>query len=208
MPSKLAAEATRVAAGDDRLHYDGVEVALHWTTAVFVAGLWLVAQSWSFLPRGSDQRHALQELHVSFGLLFAAIVAARILWRLGPGRRPLPATTGLVEVASKVVHYALYAMLLAQIALGFLWRWAQHQAFTFFGLFGVPSPLDIPKTQANLFGDLHASLATVILIVAGLHAAAALFHHYVLHDDVLSRMLPSRHARRAAAAPDPRRIGR
>jgi cytochrome b561 len=29
-----------------------------------------------------------------------------------------------------------------------------------------------------------------VLILAGLHAAAALFHHYVLRDGVLRRMLP------------------
>ena len=207
MANRLAAEATRIAAGDDRRRYDPVEIALHWATAVFVVGLWLIAQAWGFLPRGSGGRHTLQELHVSFGILFAVILAARILWRLGPGRRPLPATTGLIEIASKVVHYALYAMLVAQVVLGFLWRWAQHAAFTLFGLFAVPSPFEIPKTQAHFFGDLHATLATIILIVAGLHAAAALFHHYVLHDDVLWRMLPGRRARRAeATAPDPRRV--
>ena len=205
MPSNLAAEATRIAAGDDRMHYDSVEIALHWTTAVFVASLWLIAQGWSFLARGSSGRHVMQNLHVSIGILFAVVVAARILWRLGPGRRPLPATIGLVEVASKIVHYALYAMLVTQVGLGFLWRWAQHESFTFFGLFAVPSPFEIAKTSSHFYGNLHALLGNGIMIVAALHAAAALFHHYVLQDDVLWRMLPGRHARHAeAAAPDPR----
>jgi cytochrome b561 len=208
VPSNLAVEPTRVAAGDDRLRYDGVEIALHWGTALLVAALWLIAQAWGFLPRGSAPRHALQSVHVSVGLLFAAVLAARILWRLGPGRRPLPATTGAVELASKAVHFVLYALLLAQTALGVLWRWGTGDPLSLFGLFAIPSPAAFSKADARLFGDLHGTIANVIMVLAGLHAAAALFHHYVLRDDVLWRMLPRRWARRAARkVPDPHSLG-
>jgi cytochrome b561 len=58
-------------------------------------------------------------------------------------------------------------------------------------------------------GDLHYWVATTIIMLAGLHAAAALFHHYVLRDDVLWRMLPGLRARRAeAATPDPRTVAK
>jgi cytochrome b561 len=196
MVDKPAAEATRIAAGDDRLRYDGVEIALHWATAAFVAVLWLLGQGWGFLPRGSDGRHTLQSLHVSLGLLFTAVLAARILWRIGPGRRPLPAGSGLAEVAAKLVHYTLYALLGAQIVLGWLWRWANHDPLSLFGLFTIPSPIAFTKTQQHLFGDLHGTIANVILILAGMHAAAALFHHFALRDGVLRRMLPAGRAGR------------
>lgn len=192
MPSKLAVEVSGIAAGDDRFRYDGVEIALHWATVLFVVGLWLIGQGWGFLPRGSDGRHALQSLHVSLGLVFTAILAVRILWRIGPGRKPLPVASGAVEMASQLMHYTLYGLLLAQTVLGFLWRWGNHDPLSLFGLFTIPSPAAFTKTDAHLFGNLHGTIANVILILAGLHAAAALVHHFVLRDAVLRRMLPPR----------------
>lgn len=196
MVDRPAAEAARIAAGSDPEHYDRVEIALHWTTAAFVVVLWLLGQGWGFLPRGSDGRHALQDLHVSLGLLFTAVLAARILWRIGPGRRPLPAGSGIAEAAAKLVHYALYVLLAAQIVLGWLWRWANHDPLSLFGLPAIPTPVAFTKTQQHLFGNLHGTIANVILILAGLHAAAALFHHFALRDGVLRRMLPAGRAGR------------
>jgi cytochrome b561 len=40
--------------------------------------------------------------------------------------------------------------------------------------------------------DLHATLGNIILWVAGLHAVAALFHHFFLRDSVLVSMVPGR----------------
>ena len=45
------------------------------------------------------------------------------------------------------------------------------------------------------------------MVFAGVHAAAALFHHFWLRDDVLWRMLPGLKARlEERRAPDPRAI--
>lgn len=210
MPSRTEAPiaaAARIAAGDDREHYDGLEMGFHWATAVLVVALYLLGQGWGYVQKGSDTRHALQSLHVSLGLILAVVIVLRILWRIGPGRRPLPATTGSVEVASRLVHYLLYGLLIWQVALGVAWRWANHDPLSLFGWFTLPSPYPFTKTQAHQFGGLHSWTAQIILILAGLHAAAALFHHFVLRDDVLWRMLPGRHARRAEeSAPDPRRV--
>ncbi len=50
----------------------------------------------------------------------------------------------------------------------------------------------VPGDRAlrGILGELHGDCADVVLIVAGLHAAAALAHHYLLRDRVLRRMLP------------------
>jgi len=199
MTSRLVAEASGGAARDERAVYDGMEMALHWTTALLVVTLYALSQIWSFLPRGTPVRLGLQWVHVSLGILLAAVLVTRIVWRLGPGRRVPPATTGLTEVAAQIVHYLLYALLLAVVVLGFCFRWAQQVPLTFFGLLAIPSPYPFAKEQAGAIGNLHWWMATTIIVVAGLHAAAALFHHFVLRDDVLLRMLPHRHARRVAA---------
>jgi cytochrome b561 len=201
MTSRLAARVSQVVARDDRARYDGMEMALHWATALLVVILYALSQIWSFLPRGTPLRLGMQSVHVSLGILLAAVLVTRIVWRLGPGRRVSPATTGLMELASDIVHYALYALLLAAVMLGFCFRWAQHEPLSFFGLFTIPSPYPFAKEQAGIIGDLHWWVATTIIVVAGFHAAAALLHHYVLRDDVLLRMLPGHHSRHAAARP-------
>lgn len=73
----------------------------------------------------------------------------------------------------------------------------------------APAPYPFVKEQAQTLGDLHYWVATTIIILAGLDAATALFHHYVLRDDVPWRMLLRRGARRAeGAAPDPRTVAK
>ena len=205
MITKFAAEATRIAAGDDRVGYDGPEMAFHWATALLVVTLYALAETWGFLPRGAGRGFMITS-HISLGILLAAVIVLRLLWRLGPGRRVRPLTTGLVEKASQAVHYLLYGLLFAQVVIGFLYRWADHAPLAFFGLFSIPPAVDL-HAQRHLVGGIHNWVAQIILVLAGLHAAAALFHHYVLRDDVLLRMLPGRPARRAERdAPDPRQV--
>ncbi|MBV8097448.1 MAG: cytochrome b [Acetobacteraceae bacterium] len=205
MITKPFTQATRIAAGNDRLRYDALEMSFHWATALLVVAQYLLAQAWGFLQRGTPVRLELQSLHVSLGLLLTTVLVLRILWRAGPGRRVLPATTGLVEIASKLVHYALYGLLVAVVGLGACLRWAKHDPLSFFGLFTLPSPYSFTKDQATLIGDLHNWVATTIIILAAGHAGAALFHHFFLRDDILWRMLPGKRARRAERdSPDPR----
>ncbi|MGE8642731.1 MAG: cytochrome b [Achromobacter sp.] len=173
-------------------HYDRTTIVLHWLTAFLVVGLFALAETWSFLPRGTPTRRLLQSLHISFGLAFAAVFVLRVVWRLCRGRRLQPASSGWLRVASTGVHGLLYLLMAAQIVLGFLFRWAQGEPFAFFGLFNVPMLIAIDHEQRRFIGGLHDTVAWTIIILALLHALAALFHHYVLRDGVLRRMLASR----------------
>ncbi|WMD21384.1 cytochrome b [Achromobacter seleniivolatilans] len=173
-------------------HYDRASITFHWLTAVLVVGLFALAEIWSFLPRGTPTRRLLQSLHISFGLALAAIFVLRVIWRACAGRRLPPASTGLLRVASTGVHGLLYLLLATQIVLGFLFRWAQAEPFAFFGLFDVPTLIQIDHEQRRFIGGLHDTVAWIIIVLAAVHALAALFHHYFLRDGVLRRMLRSR----------------
>lgn len=204
--TQMASRTTRIVAGDDRVGYDVLEKTFHWLTVLLVLTLYGLSLAWGYVPRGPS-RHALILWHISLGVLFTAVVVLRILWRIGPGRRVLPATTGTVELAAQGMHYLLYVLLAAQIVLGFLFRWSDNTSVSFFGLFAIPAPATFSHVQHHWFARLHYWNAYLILGLAGLHAAAALFHHFVLRDDVLLRMLPGRQAHRAErAAPDPRKV--
>ena len=201
---QAVSDAARIAAGDDRVRYDSPAMSLHWITAALVVTLWLLAQAWGFLKSGSPPRHALQAVHISLGLVLILVLAMRIFWRLGPGRRVPPAGTGLIEQGARAVHVVVYVLLIGVVPAGLVNIWAQHDKLTFFWLFSIAMPHRPDHAVAKTVDAVHWWIATTILILAGVHALAALFHHYVLRDDVLLRMLPGPRARRAeAAAPPP-----
>ena len=185
--------ATRIAAGDDRTRYDGVAMSLHWLTVALVLTQFALAETWSDFARPT--RHTMIVAHMSFGILLTAVIAARIVWRLIPGHQMPPGVAGLVELASKSVHYLLYAMLAAEAVLGFVLRWSGGESMSFFGLQIPPIIPKVSHPTHELIGDLHHWNGWAIIILAAGHAGAALYHHYIVRDRVLSRMLPLAHPR-------------
>lgn len=177
---------------DSPTRYDRLTMTLHWLTAALVIFMFASAQIWEQLAKGTPLRKGLQSVHIFCGILLAVIVIGRLLWRLSRGRRLPPANQGLMNIAAKTAHLALYLLLLSQIVLGFLFRWAQAEPFNFFGLFDVPQLMTFDKSMRSVFGGLHENVAWAIVILAGLHAVMALVHHYGLRDGTLRRMLPGR----------------
>jgi cytochrome b561 len=186
--------ATRIAAGDDRSRYDPLAIALHWLTAVLVVLQFGLAETWGFAERPA--RHVMIVSHMSFGILLSAVIILRIVWRLIPGHQVAPSQSGFVELASKAVHYLLYVLLVAEAVLGYVLRWSGNEAMSFFGLLIPPPFAPFTKPAHHLIGEVHEWTGWTIVILATGHAAAALFHHYVLKDDVLWKMLPGSRARK------------
>jgi cytochrome b561 len=182
------AAATRVIAGDDGTSYDGVAIFLHWTTAVLVVVQMTLAQIWGLW--GRPTHHVMVVAHMSLGIILTAVIVARLAWRWIPGHEVAAADLGLLRIASKGVHYLLYAMLAAEAVLGFLLRWSGGESMSFFGLQIAPPFAEWSRPAHHLVGELHEWNGWAIIAIAAGHAAAALYHHYVLRDGVLRRMLP------------------
>ncbi|HEY4162336.1 MAG TPA: cytochrome b/b6 domain-containing protein [Dongiaceae bacterium] len=166
--------------------YDTVTIGLHWATAALVAILWLMGRTTGFLPRG-PLRVDVWSVHVLLGFTLAGIIIARIFWRSFFGRRLPPADRGMLQRLAATVHYLLYALLLTVAALGVTNVFAH--AFPLFNLWHFP---EIGSGNfASRINGWHSLAANIIAAVAVGHAAAALFHHYVIKDKVLGRMWPS-----------------
>lgn len=181
--------ATRIVAGDDGTNYDALAISLHWAVAFFVLVQFISAIVWDYFPR--EPRETLQSLHVSLGVLLAALILVRIVWRLMPGHQLSSVNAGWVGFASKGVHYILYLLLVAQVVSGFLFRWAQGHPVSFFGM-AISNPLGAFSRGARFqLHTIHEWIGWTIVIIAFFHALAALYHHYILRDRVLERMLPS-----------------
>jgi cytochrome b561 len=169
--------------------YDATTIALHWTTAVLVAALWIIGQTIDYWPRG-PLRVDYRSVHILLGTLLGCVIVARLGWRASRGVRLPVEGAPLLAFLARAVHWALYALVGVTVVLGLLTAFGQGDSL--FGLFSLPSYAAPHATLPHTLRDWHSLCADAILILAGLHAAAALGHHYVLRDPTLRRMLPRR----------------
>lgn len=180
--------ATRIAAGDDKTNYDNVAITLHWLTALLVVTQFGLAQTWDWF--GRETRESMERLHVSFGILLAAVIVVRLIWRWIPRHQRSPLAVGWMRTAAKSVHYLFYVLLVAQAGLGFAIGWASGHPIHLFGI-PVPDPIGtLERATRHELREIHEKVGWAIIILAGGHALAALYHHYFLRDRVLGRMLP------------------
>ncbi len=145
-----------------------------------------------FYPRGSAIREALKAWHYQLGLAVFALVWLRLLARL-TGRSPpiVPAPPRWQLRVAHVVEFAIYLFMIVMPVLGWLSLNADGKALSFFGL-GLPGLIGVDKGLASQLEDVHGLIGNVGYALIGIHALAALIHHYVQRDNSLRRMLPVR----------------
>jgi cytochrome b561 len=168
-------------------HYDSTTIGLHWTTAFLVLALWIIGQVGNLFPKGVYQTN-IWSIHVALGFALATVLIWRIVWRL-TGRRRLPAAdSGVLHILAEASHYGLYLLLLATVALGVVNAFVR--GFSLFDIASLPQFGD--KELKDPITEWHGLAANLLLVLAALHTAAALAHHYVLRDGLLMRMVPER----------------
>jgi cytochrome b561 len=177
--------------GEDR--FSGWTIALHWVTLLLLAAAYACIELRELFERGSDPRELLKALHYSLGLAVLAVLALRIAALAAGGQAPRvrPALPGWQRLSSRLMHAMLYAFLAAMPVLGWLLLSLEGDPVSFFGL-ELP-PLASPNRElGKAVKEIHESLGVAGYWLIGLHAGAALFHHYGRRDDTLRRMLPWR----------------
>jgi cytochrome b561 len=144
-------------------------------------------------PEGSSLRASMKALHFSLGLCVLLTVAARLAVRWTAGAAPpiVPALSATQGLLARLGHVALYAFLIAMPILGWLTLSAAGKPILLFGA-ALPALMAPDEALASQVKALHETLATIGYFLMGLHAAAALAHHYLRHDNTLVRMLASR----------------
>jgi cytochrome b561 len=170
--------------------YGRVTVGLHWamavvTPALFVLGLWMVD-----LDYYDAWYRRAPEIHKGTGILLFLALVLRVLWNLSsPKPRPEPNLSSFERTASQVTHIVLYLLLFAVMASGYLISTADGRPIDVFGFFQAPATLTGLPGQADIAGKVHLILAIALVSLAGVHALAALKHHFVDRDRTLLRML-------------------
>ena len=170
--------------------YSATAKSLHWLVVVLVLAQFVIAWLMPGIKRDMPAS-ALVNLHFSFGVLILVVMAIRLVHRLlHPVPLFMPQSPAWERCAAYATHVAFYWILLIGPELGWASASAHGLPVSVFGIVTLPA-IAAPKARwALTAGDIHTYMMWTLLCLIALHAAAALFHHFVRHDDVLRRMLP------------------
>lgn len=172
--------------------YSSLSIGLHWFMLLLLAAVYACIELREFYPKGSDPREALKAWHFMLGLSVLALVALRLGARIAaqvPAIRPDPPAWQKIPAA--LMHLALYVFMIAMPLAGWLILSGEGKPVPYFGL-QLPALIGENKDLAKSIKELHQLAGTVGYYLVGVHAAAALLHHYVVRDNTLRRMLPHR----------------
>ena len=176
--------------------YDPLSRAFHWLTAAAVLAAFVLGPE----HFGRQMHDGLDPAtrwdivtHESLGVLVFVLTLLRLVWVALRPARPRFEMAGWMHLAARLAHLALWALMLivpvtAMLALG-----SEGHPLTLLGGLRLDQmPMIANSRLAGLadWGDVHGFLGDAIITIAGLHAAAAIYHHAILKDGVLVSMLP------------------
>ena len=172
--------------------YSSVSIAMHWLMLLLIIGVYACIELRELYPKGSDPREALKSWHFTLGLTVFALVWLRLVLRLVSPTPPIePAPPGWQNLLAKIMHIALYALMIAMPVAGWLILSGEGKPIPFWGL-DLPALMGKNKELAHTLEEIHETAGLVGYYLIGLHAAASLYHHYLVKDNTLVRMLPGR----------------
>ena len=170
--------------------YGAVAKLLHWGIVILIIAQYVLAEAAEELEDGPDKFATIGN-HKSVGMLILLLMLARIGWKLANRGLPQPVPMARPQqIAAAAGHGILYLLLLALPLSGWLMSSAAGYPPAFFGLFEFPSLVGTSHDLQETLEEVHETLFNAVVVVAVLHALAAVFHHVWMKDDTLRRMLP------------------
>jgi len=170
--------------------YHKLSIGLHWLMLLLLIAVYASIELREFFPKGSDPRKAMKLWHFMLGLSVLAFALVRLLVRVTnqtPAIQPAPPQWQ--ATIAHLMHIALYGLMIGMPLAGWLILSGEGQTIPFFGL-ELPALMGPNKELAHQIEELHETMGKVGYFLIGLHALAGLYHHYVVKDNTLRRMLP------------------
>lgn len=178
--------------------YTIVAIILHWVIALGIVVMVVMGLTMTHVELDPMRLFQLYQLHKSIGITVLLAAVLRLLWRLTHRPPDLPdAMPRLEKTAASGAHVALYGLMVALPLSG--WALVSASALAIpTVLYGVVPWPDLPILSSLADKEpveaalklVHAYGAYMLVALVGMHALAALRHHVVLRDDILTRMLP------------------
>ncbi len=170
--------------------YTTTAIVLHWLMALLILAMLTLGHYMHDLKL-SPLKLQLYSYHKWAGVSLLLLAVLRIVWRLThkPPELVLPCWQ---QVASSSVHGLLYLLFIAMPLSGWLMSSAKGIQTIWFGLIPLPDMVEKNEALGHLLGKVHGSLSSLLLLLIGLHIAAALKHQFIDRDQLLCRILPGK----------------
>lgn len=172
--------------------YTRTAIALHWLMALGLIGTFALGYYMPGLAL-SPTKLKLYSWHKWAGVTLFFLVLLRLAWRQTHPAPALPASVpAMVQMASHAMHWLMYALMIAIPLSGWLMSSAKGFQTVWFGVLPLPDLLDKDKALGDSLTQLHEALNFTLLGLVIVHTGAALKHHLIDRDDVLTRILPAK----------------
>jgi cytochrome b561 len=172
-----------------KTRYGGTAIALHWLTALLVVAGFTLGLSMIGLPF-SPRKLQWYAWHKWIGITIWLVTCGRLAWRWAHSAPPMERMPPWQQRAALVSHVLLYALLAVIPLSGWLYSSAAGVQVVYLGLIPLPDLVSKDRALADVLRNVHVTLNFTLLGLVCIHGAAALKHHFVDRDAVLTRMLP------------------
>ena len=172
-----------------RLQYGTPAKIFHWLIVALLAVQFPIAWLMPDIHPGMSPGTSMT-FHVSIGIAILLLTALRLAWRVTHPVAPESSLPVWQRLSSEVVHWLLYALVLATTVSGWLFASFRGWSISFFYLVPLPMLASNNAAAGRTIDGLHQAMELALLVTIGLHVAAALAHIFVYRDRVMQRMLP------------------
>ncbi len=170
--------------------YTMTAIGLHWLMALLIFAAFPLGLYMHDLKL-SPTKLQLYSYHKWIGMTVLLLAILRILWR-ATHKPPALHIPRWQEIGSSIVHALLYLLIMAVPLSGWLMSSAKGVQTVWFGVLPLPDLVGRDKALGHLLGIVHETLNYTLLVLVILHIIAALKHHFIDRDEVLTRMLPGK----------------
>ena len=187
MKSNASALRHSSAADETAWHYSRLAIVLHWAVALILVAM--AALGWFMMTIENDPGSVWYfDLHKSFGLVFATLVAVRLVWRLSHRVEALPTKLPAWQVKlANWTQFLLYVLMVLMPVTGYLGASYSKNGVQFFGI-NTPHWALPNHDLAEQFYGIHSVLVWVLTALVVLHVAGGLKHLLVDKDAIFQRM--------------------
>lgn len=155
--------------------YTTTAKVLHWLVVILILWQFGSAWTWPTYPQDDPTRILIRTTHVYIGVAILVLAIVRVAWRLTHPAPPLPRDVPtLFQRLARLVQGLLYAMIFLQPISGLIYINTGDGALH------------------NVADTFHGLGEQIIIILALLHVAGAIYHYFIRRDDVVQAMLPGR----------------
>jgi len=172
--------------------YSATAQLFHWLTVLLVVVAYIVSVGGSEMRVYSSANDFSRGLHELLGMSVFVLTLLRVCWRAIFPPPKTPEMPVWMELGARLGNWAIYALLVLVPVTAILGAWLEGHPLTVLALGNIQPWLPQSRPLGLELANLHGWLGDALIWLAGLHATAALYHHFWRRDTVLLSMLPGR----------------